>query len=68
MSVAQFIVRSGEDALHAAAERVREPAYEPCPSCAGSGLALNTVGEPDTCPECHGNTVVRARSTNGRFR
>ena len=42
--------------------------YEECPSCDGSGLQLNTFdGEPDTCRECGGWCVVRARDEKGRF-
>lgn len=33
-------------------------AHERCPSCDGSGLALNAAGEPDDCGRCHGDTVV----------
>lgn len=42
-------------------------AYETCLSCNGSGLRLNDIGEPDTCRECGGNTVVRRRDERGRF-
>lgn len=31
---------------------------ETCSRCGGSGLALNSQGEPDECRECKGNTVV----------
>jgi hypothetical protein len=34
--------------------------FETCATCDGSGLALNGIGEPDLCPECRGNTVVRS--------
>jgi len=39
--------------------------YEKCPTCSGSGLALNTAGEPDECPECGGNTVISMEQYNG---
>ena len=42
-------------------------AYETCCQCGGTGLALNMAGEPDKCPECKGDTVVRARDASGRF-
>lgn len=42
-------------------------AWETCPSCRGSGLALNMAGEPGPCWECKGDTVVRARDEKGRF-
>ena len=42
-------------------------AYETCTHCNGTGLALNMAGEPDVCPECKGDTVVRARDRKGRF-
>lgn len=49
-------------------ERVREVeaqtaepvAWETCPNCNGSGLQLNSAGEPDDCRECKGDTVVCA--------
>lgn len=37
-----------------------QPAYETCADCGGSGLALNMIGEPDVCSECHGDTVMPA--------
>lgn len=40
--------------------------HERCENCAGSGLVLNGIGEPDTCPECHGNTVVPAETMPAR--
>lgn len=42
-------------------------AYETCWNCNGSGLQLSYVGEPDTCRECGGDTVVRRRDERGRF-
>lgn len=42
-------------------------AYETCSRCNGTGFALNIAGEPDVCPECKGDTVVRARDASGRF-
>jgi DnaJ-class molecular chaperone len=45
----------------------RIASYERCPSCNGSGLALNTFsGEPDECTECNGG-YVRARNKRGQF-
>lgn len=42
--------------------------HEKCPACNGSGLALNCyTGEPDSCRECYGDGVVRARDDRGRF-
>lgn len=35
-------------------------AFQKCASCGGSGLSLDSAGEPDTCGECRGNTVVPA--------
>lgn len=32
--------------------------YERCSWCGGSGLALNSAGEPDVCPDCGGDTMV----------
>lgn len=45
----------------------KSTAYEPCEMCRGSGLGLNTSGEPDGCWWCHGDGYVRARDLRGRF-
>ena len=47
-------------------ERERVPAYENCPDCSGTGLALNMAGEPDNCRNCR-DGLVRARDEKGRF-
>lgn len=47
--------------VRAAEAKTAEPvALETCPSCNGSGLQLNSAGEPDDCRECNGDTVVCA--------
>lgn len=40
--------------------RAAQPAqeYETCLWCAGTGLVLNSLGDPDECSKCHGNTVA----------
>jgi hypothetical protein len=49
------------DRVRAAEAKAGEPvALETCPSCNGSGLQLNSAGEPDDCRECKGDTVVCA--------
>ena len=51
-----------QDANHA-----KTTPYEPCPSCAGSGLTLSPyTGEPTDCPDCI-DGLVRARDERGRF-
>lgn len=43
-------------------------AYEQCPACQGSTMAMNHAGEPCICGVCHGDSVVVAREPNGRFK
>jgi len=43
--------------IHIPAQPPAAP-VETCSRCGGSGLALNSQGEPDECRECKGNTVV----------
>lgn len=51
--------------VRAAEVKAGEPvALETCPSCNGSGLQLNSAGEPDDCRECKGDTVVCAAPPN----
>jgi DnaJ-class molecular chaperone len=43
------------------------PSVMPCPSCSGTGMALNSyTGEPDDCKDCM-DGYVRARDYKGRF-
>ena len=51
--------------VRAAEAKTAEPvAWETCPNCNGSGLQLNSAGEPDDCRECKGDTVVCAAPPN----
>ena len=53
------------ESVRAAEAKAGEPvALETCPSCNGSGLQLNSAGEPDDCRECKGDTVVCAAPPN----
>lgn len=56
-----FIVKRTKEAHYDIPVYAAQPPAAPvetCPSCDGSGLALNMSGEPDECRECKGNTVI----------
>ena len=37
---------------------------EECSNCAGAGMVLNNIGEPDLCRECRGDGVVEITRRN----